>query len=174
MDPIIEKLGNRLKTLMEDINFKWDDHALDSPDQFMTTCIHNSREYEKFEAMDPERQERIWNLFSNMLAVALQELAMDQYGNTDEESIRKVLNNSCGMTASSEYWDRSMLLAKKYFLELGLTEKQYQPIQEYFDTLPRAFIEFLVDLIRDWRLLPATKAQSIALALTDLAKEVAA
>jgi hypothetical protein len=172
MDPTVDKLGNRLKTLMGDISFKGYDNALNSPDQFMAICTYNSREYRRFEAMDEERQERIWNLFSHMLAVALQEKAIEKHGNTDEESIRKILNEQYIVSDSQEYWNRIMRLTKEYFLGIGLTEKQIHPIMEYLDTLPMAMIETLMDLTEPWRFFPATNAQSIALSLTDLMKEV--
>jgi hypothetical protein len=172
MDAIVEKFSNRLEYLIGDINFTWDDHAIDSSDRFMAICKHNARQYQKFETTGEERQERIWDLYSNILAVVIQKLAMEKYGNTDEESIRKVLYTVYKETGSHEYWDRIMGVVKQHFLGFGLTEKQYQPIQEYLDTLPTAFIEVLADMIKPWRLLPAAETQSIALALTDLIEEV--
>jgi hypothetical protein len=174
MNVVLDKLDNRLKSLMGDISFKWDERCLESPVQLMATCTHNSREYGKYEAMNLERQERIWNLFSHMLAVELQELAMDQYGNTDEESIRKVLNDLYKVTDSQEYWNRIMRLTKEYFLGIGLKEKQIQAIMGYFDTLPMVMIDFCIDLTEQWNFLPAKQAQSIASALTDLIGKVAA
>jgi hypothetical protein len=159
---------------MGDIDFKWDGGTIDSPDQFGAMCAQYSRECKKLEALDEERRDRILNLMSNMLAIALQKVAIDEFGNTDEESTREVLCKRYAQTTSQEHWHRFMSAAKQYFLALGLTENQCRAIIEYFDAFPMAMLEFWVELARPWRLFPTAQGQSVASALTDLMREVEA
>ena len=166
-------LGNRLKSLMGNVNFRSDfDKALDSPEHLMAIGKHNLREYKKIEAMGEEHYERIQSLISNILAGALQEKAIAKYGNTDGESIRKVLYGLHMQPEAQVYLEMFTKSAKRCLLGLDLTGEQLEGVCKLLDTVPIAIIDVLEQFTSPLRLLPCADTQSIAMALADIMKEV--
>ena len=168
----IVALSTRLETLMGNVNFRPEyDRVHDSPEQLLAVGKLNLREYEKIEGMDEERQERIWNLISTILATVLQEEAIDKYGNTDGSSIRLVLYGWFNQAKNREYCDRLMQTAKLALLNFGLTEEHLQYVIKCLDKLPEVIIDVLAKETGHLRLLPRSNAHSIAIALADIVKE---
>lgn len=165
-------LGEKLLTLMGDVHFRSDfDEALDSPEHLMAIGEHNLREYEKIEAMDEQHQERIRNIVLNLLAQVLQKEAIQQYGNTDDDSIRGILRDWCYQPDNKTYLDRLIETAKQGIADCDFTEEQLKIINEYFDALPIIWVDALARLISHLRLFPRVEAPSIASAIAEMMKE---
>ena len=169
MNATIDALGHRLEILMCDVHFRSDyDPAIDSPKHFLAIGEHNLREFEKVEAMDEECQERILNIISNMLASVLQKEAMEQYGNTNGESIKKVLYGWHNQPENQAYWGNILRCAEQSLADLNLTEEQSNGLSKLFDMLPATIIETLEELTSPLRLFPRAEAHSIAIGLSDM------
>ena len=171
MNKTINSLGQRLQVLIGDVNFRSDDRALDSPEQLLAIGEHNLREYAKVEAMDEERRERIQNIVLNMLAQVLQKEAMEQYGNTDDDSIRGILNDWCYQPDNKTYLDKLIKTAKQGIANCDFTEVQEKFFSEYFDALPSILENILTESTSHLRLFPCAEAPSIASALAEMMKE---
>jgi len=172
MKTAINTLVDRLEILMGDVNFRSDfDQALDSPERLFAIAEHNRREYEKIEAMDEQQQERINNILLNMLAQLLQKESMEQYGNTDDGSIRRTIHDWYSQPEDKTYMDRLIETAKRGIAGLDFTEEQLKILMEYYDALPIIMEEFLVWAVSHVRLLHRAEAQSISMALADIMKE---
>lgn len=157
---------------MGDVHFRSDfDQALNSPEHLMAIGKHNLREYEKVEAMDEQHQERIKNIALNLLAQVLQKEAMEQYGNTDDDSIRRTLHDWCSQPDNKTYLDRLIETAKQGITNCNFTEEQLKIITEYFDALPIILEDTLARLISHLRLFPRAEAPSIASAIAEMMKE---
>lgn len=166
MDATINAMGKRLQALMCDVQFRSDfDKALGSPEHLMAIGEHNLREYEKIEAMDEEHQERIRNIVLNLLAQVLQKKAMEQYGNTDDDSIRGILHDLCYQPDNKTYLDRLIETAKRGIADGDSTEEQLKMINKYFDALPIILEDTLARLLSHLRLFPCAEAPSIASAI---------
>jgi len=165
-------MGERLQALMGDVHFRSDfDKALDSPEHLMAIGEHNLREYEKVEAMAEQHQERIKNIALNLLAQVLQKEAMEQYGNTDDDSIRGILHDWCYQPDNKTYLDRLIETAKRGIANCDFTEEQLKIINEYFDVLPIILEDTLARLISHLRLFPRVETPSIASAIVEMMKE---
>jgi len=172
MNASIKDLGHRLKLLLGDVHFKSDyDQALDSPEQLLAIGDHNLMEYEKIESMDEERQERIKNIVSTILASVLQKEAMAKCGNTDSGSIRQVLHDWNNQRENKVYWDKFIQCAHQALAVFNLTEEQRQTMGKMLDLLPAAMIEELDELTKPLQLIPYAEAQQIASVLADMLKE---
>ena len=172
MRKAINTFVDRLEILIGDVNYWSDyDHVLDSPERLFAMGEHNLAGYKKIKAMDEERQERIQNITLNILAQVLQKEAMEQYGNTDEYSIRKTLNNWCSRPENQTYLDRLIETAKRGIAGFDFTKEQLEIFTEYFDALPIIMEDMLARAISHLRLLPRAEAQSISMALADMIKE---
>ncbi|MFC2032279.1 hypothetical protein ACFLUS_02775 [Chloroflexota bacterium] len=173
MKTAINTLVERIEITMGDMNFKLDyDQALDSPEQLLEIGEHNLREYEKVEAMDEDRKERIRSIMINILAQLLQKEAIEQYGNTDDDSIRRTLHDWCSQPENQTYVDRLIETAKRGIAGFDFTEEQMKFFTEYFDALPVIMDDILVRLTSHLRLPPRAEAQSISMALADIMKKV--
>lgn len=173
MNTTIDALGHRLELLLGDVHFRSDfDQALDSPEHLIAIGEHNLREYEKVEAMDEQHQERIRNTVLNLLAQVLQKESMEQYGNTDDDSIRGILHNWCYQPDNKTYLDRLIETAKRGIANCDFTEEQLKIINEHFDALPIFLEDTLARLISHLRFFPRAEAPSIASVVADMMKEV--
>ncbi len=172
MNATINVIGKRLQDLMGSVHFRSDfDEALYSPEHLMAIGEHNLREYEKIEAMDEERQERIWNLISTILAGGLQKEVIDKYGNDDTIAVRKFLEDLFKQPENKVYWDRLIQCINQALAVINLTEEQRQTVSKLLDLLPAAIIEGLVELTRPMHLIPYAEVQQIASVLADMLKE---
>jgi len=172
MNATIDVLGNRFETLLGDVHFRSDfDRALDSSEQLLAIGDHNLREYEKVETMDEQHQERIKNIVLNILAQVLQKEAMEQYGNTDDDSIRRTLHDWCSQPENKTYMDRLIETAKQSITNCDFTEEQLKIFTEYFVAWPIILEDTLARLISHLRLFPRAEAPSIASAIADIMKE---
>lgn len=172
---VINNLGNRLQALTGDIDLQSDESALDSPEKLIAMCIHNSREYKKIDEVDEEHQQRILNLIPSILAVTLQEEAKEKYGNTDSGSIRQVMDGWFNRPEYQVFWDKLRQTTKLSLQNFSLTEEQIDAtMKDLFDKLPQLMMGAVEELTSPLTFIPRAEAQSIALALTDLMKEVEA
>ena len=172
----IEILGNRLKSLIGNLDFRSDfDKALDSPGHLLGLGEHNIRELKKLETMPEEKQERIQSLFAIIFADVLQEEAIAKYSNMDDSSIRQVLYSWFNRPEDRVFEDRLRQTAKLALLGLNLTEEQSDAIMKaMYDILPQVIIEAIEEIISPLRLFPRAEAHSIAMALADMMKGAAA
>lgn len=172
MKTAINTLADRLEILVGDVKFSSDyDRALDSPERLFAIGEHNLREYEKIEAMGEQQQERINNIVLNMLAQVLQKEAMEHYGDTDDDSIRRTLHDWYSQPENQTYVDRLIEMAKRGIAGFDFTEEQLKILMEYYDALPIIMEDILVRAISHLRLLHRAEAQSISMALVDIMKE---
>jgi hypothetical protein len=172
---VINNLGNRLQALTGGIDYRIDDCALDSPDQLIAMCAYNSRECKKIDALDEEHQQRIWSLIASILAVALQEEAIQKYGNTDGSSIRQVLDAWFNRPEYQVFLEKLRQTTKLSLLNFNLTEQQIDAvIEDMFDKLPRLMMGVVEKLTIPLRFFPQVEAHSIGMTLADMIREVEA
>ena len=174
MNPTVDKLFNRLETLTGDIDFRWGDGALESPDKLMAMGRHNLRQLQKIQAMDPECRERIQSLQFNILASGLQEEAMGKYGNTDANSVKKILEDCWSLPEKQQYADRVIGMVKQCVARFDLTKEEVATITDILNELPLMIMNTIVEITSQSRLLPRAEAQSMAAALADIMKDVEA
>ncbi len=165
-------LVKRFQGLMGNVNFYSDyDRALSSPDHLLKIGKHNLKELTKIDAMDGEHRDRIESLLWNILGTVLQEEAIAKYGNTDDKSIRQVLNYWYNQPDNREYCERLIKSARQGVMNLNLTEGQLQDVNKCLDKLPDVIMDILAKKTGHIRLLPRSHANSIAIALADMIKE---
>ena len=122
--------------------------------------------------MDEERQERIWNLMSIILATALQKEATEKYGKADTDTIRKVLEDLWKQPDNLAFWGTLRHTEEQCVLSLGLTKEQVQAVmRDIVDRQPEAIMEYLVALCSSSNLLPRSEAQSITMTLVNMMEE---
>lgn len=150
MNATINLLGNRLQTLMGDVNFSSDfNKALDSPEHLLAIGQHNIKEFQKIEDMDKNRRDRIQTTVFDLLISVLQKEALQKYGNHYGGSIREILYDCCSDPEYRSYSDKLIRSAKEGLISLNLTEEQYSGVSKYFDSLPVAIIDILQDMIME-------------------------
>lgn len=172
MKTAIDTLADRLEILMCDVHFRSDyDRALHSTEHLLAIGEHTTREFKKIEALDGERQERIQNLVSNILANVLQKAAIEQFGNANGESIRRVLHDWHKQPENQAYWVNMMHSAQDSLEGTDLTAEQRDGVIVLFESLPTTLTETLVELISPLRLFPRAEAPSIATALADMMRK---
>lgn len=172
----MDVLEKRLQALMGDVHFWSDfDKALDTQEQLLEIGEHNIREYEKFEALDEERKERIWSLMSTILASGLQKEVVDKYGTDDAIAVRKFFEDLFRQPDNQAYWDQLRQTAEQGLLGSGLPEEQCRVVMKnLIDRLPELIRECLEELYFPSRFLPRSEAQPVATVLADMMKEEAA
>lgn len=148
MNATINSLGNRLQLLMGDVNFRWDyDRALDSPEHLLAIAEHNIQEFQKMEDMDKNRQDRIQATALDLLVSILQREALQKYGTHHGGSIGEILYDWHSEPEHRAYGDKLIHSAKQSLISLDLTEEQHRGVSSYFDMLPLATVEILLDMI---------------------------
>jgi len=135
---------------MGDVNFWSDfDKALDSPEHLLAIGQHNIREFQKIADMDKNRQDRIQTTVFDLLVSVLQKEALQKCGNPSGGSIREILYGWYSEPEYGAYSDKLIYSAKQGLISLNLTEEQHRGLSKYFDMLPVAIIEILLDMIME-------------------------
>ncbi|HEY94490.1 MAG TPA: hypothetical protein G4O15_06080 [Dehalococcoidia bacterium] len=168
----INELAQKLLSLMGDLDFSGDERALDSPEIALEVGARYNREYERFEAMEQERKERILNLMSEIFAIMVQILAIRQYGNDGSTAIRQVLTDIAGQAEVKDRFNRRRNTAKRALETTDLSAEQINLIMAgVIDEIPSLLIDRFTQLYTPYQLLPLNNTQSIASVLTDMLKE---
>ena len=163
-------MGKKLLEIMGNVNFRVDDD-LNSPDQLLEMGAHNLAEYNKIEAMPEERQQRIENLVWLLLAEKIQVEALQKYGDSSDSSVRKFLENEFSKREIKLESEKCKQLAKEVIANEGLKDFQRDAMYRLLDLMPHLIIEFILEGVGRFRLLPRTKAPQIISALIDMLKE---
>ena len=168
----LNELAEKLQSLMGDLDFSWDERALDSSDIALEVGARYSREYERFADMEGERKERIFNLMSEIFAKMLQILAIREYGNGGSTAIRQVLTDIVNQAEVKERFNRRRDTAKRALDTTDLSAEQINLIMAgVIDKIPNLLIDRFVELYTPYRLLPLGQSRSIAAVLADMMKE---
>ncbi len=168
----IDATLERLQCLLGDVDFTWDERALDSPEIALEIGERYSREFERIEAMGDEKEERIINLMFSFFAVMLQMLAIRQYGNGGITAIGKVVAEIYNKPNVKAEISRLRNTLEKALLTSTLTKEQINLLMTgVIDEIPRLLVDWFTELYVPYRLLPLTEAQSIAATLFDMMKE---
>jgi hypothetical protein len=132
------------------------------------------RNIREFEKLSDERRAVIFDLCSEILADIIQPRAIEKFGCADDMATASIIHDSFHFQKTIVQLGLDKQMQKEY-MAMGLTEVQakalYESLMSYYAA---EFIQLITDLVNRWRLFPIAEAQSIASALTDLMKEVAA
>jgi len=130
---------------------------------------HNCSEWEK---LSEERQERIANLISAIMADIVQPLALEQFGHTSNSVIRTVLYNKMFPPDDREELNRLGQQVRKEAIGIGLNNKQADMLQQWFiSCFPTWFVGCLAELMNRWQLVPRVTARGIADTLVSMFME---
>lgn len=172
MNTTIDTMLEKLQSLLGDLDFSWDDRALDSPEVALEIGERYNREFERLEAMGAEKEERIFNLMFSFLALMLQTLAIREYGNDGVEAIREVVEGIYNKPNVKAEMNRLRNTLEQALLASTLTKDQVDLVMAgMIDEIPRFLIDGITEHYTPYRLLPLTEAQSIAAILSDMMKE---
>lgn len=163
-------MGERLMELMGNINFRFDDD-LNSPNQLLEMGVHNLAEYNRIKAMPEERQQRIENLFGVIMAEIIQAEALQKHGDSSDASVRQFLENEFSKPEIRLELEKYNQLAKEAIANEGLKDYQQDAVYQLLDLMPRLTIEFIVEGVGRFRLLPRTEAPQIISVLVDMLEE---
>ncbi len=171
----INRLGNQLQTLTGGIDLNWDESAVNSTEDLMALCVHNSQELKRIDELDEERQQRVLNLIPSILAATLQEEAMRQYGNTDCSSIRGVMDAWFNRSEYQGFLGKLRHTTRLTLRNYGLNDEQIDAVEkDILDKLPHAMIDVIQELTIPLTYMPLSEAQSVGAALADMMREVGA
>jgi hypothetical protein len=130
------------------------------------------RNIEEFEKLSDKRRAVIFDILSQMLAGVIQPRAIEKFGCADSLATASIIHDSFHFQQTMEQLGLDIQMRKEY-VSIGLNEEDARALQEslmsYYAT---EFVQLITDLVNRWRLFPIAEAQSIALSLTDLMKEV--
>ncbi len=172
MNTTVDAMLERLQALLGDLDFTWDERALDSPEIALKIGERYNREFERLEAMGEEKEERIFNLMFSFFALMLQTLAIRQYGNDGITAIRKVVAEIFDKPNVKAEISRQRNTIEKALLASTLTKDQVDLVMVgMIDEIPSSLVDGLSELYAPYRLLPLTEAQSITTTLSDMMKE---
>ena len=168
----INELAQKLLSLLKDLDFSWDERALDSPEIALRVGARYSREFERFETMEEERKERILNLMSQIFAKMLQILAIREYGNGGSAAIRQVLTDIVDKPEVKDEFNRLRNTAKKGLEAADLSAEQIDLVMSgVIDKRLNDLVDRFTELYTPYQLLPLGQSHSIAAVLADMMKE---
>ena len=168
----INELAEKLQSLMGNLDFSWDDRALDSPEIALRVGARYSREYERFDAMEDVRKERILNLMAEIFATMVQILAIREYGNGGSMAIRQVLTDFIDNPEVKDRFDQRRNTAKRALETTDLSAEQINLIMSgVIDQMPRLLVDRFTELYIPYQLLPLGQSHSMATVLADMMKE---
>lgn len=172
MNMTIDKMVERIQSLLGDLDFSWDDRALDSPEKALEVGERYNRELERLTSMGKEQEERIFNLMFSILAMMLQMLAIREYGNDGEEAIRNVVEdiyNKPNVKADIKKLSKTI---EKALMDSTLTKEQVDLVMtRVINEIPHLLMDGLTEHYTPYRLLPLMESRSIASTLSDMMKE---
>jgi hypothetical protein len=161
-------MKKKLAELLDGTDF-WVDADCDSAERLMKLGEHNMEEYD---GMGKERQQRTHDLICLVLAEVLQPQARDKYGDISDSSVRKVLVDEFTEPESKLGWEKWKQLAKQAMTNQGFSHYQLGQIYQIFDLMPHIIIEFIVEGVSRFRLVPRADAAKIAIVLREMFAEV--
>ena len=168
----LNELAEKLQSLMGDLDFSWDERALDSSDIALEVGARYSREYERFADMEGERKERIFFLLTEILATMLQILAIREYGNGGSTAIRQVLTDIVDKHEVKDEFNRLRNTAKKGLEAADLSAEQIDLVMSgVIDKRLNDLVDRFTELYTPYQLLPLGQSHSIAAVLADMMKE---
>ena len=168
----INELAQKLLSLLKDLDFSWDERALDSPEIALRVGARYSREFERFETMEDERKERILNLMSQIFAKMLQILAIREYGNGGSAAIRQVLTDIVDKPEVKDEFNRLRNTAKRALETTDLSVEQIDLVMAgLIDKRLNGLVDQFVELYEPYQLLPLNNSESLSKVLADMMKE---
>ena len=168
----INELAQKLLSLLKDLDFSWDERALDSPEIALEVGARYSREYERFEAMAELRKERILNLMAEIFAMMIQALAIREYGNGGSMAIEQVLTDIANQAEVKDRFNRRRDTAKRALDITDLSAEQIDLVMSgVIDKRLNDLVDRFTELYTPYQLLPLGQSHSIAAVLADMMKE---
>jgi hypothetical protein len=156
-----------LADLFSGTRFNWD-YSTDSIRQMAEMAEANEAEYERLEADDPERLERLKDYMCLLFSAALQKQAIERYGNASDQSVLQVLIHE--MNTAEEITKvrkiRDDALAK---IEPGSPIREY--LRQYMKEAENRVCNVLVELTSRLKLIPETDADSLTTVLFHMWQE---
>lgn len=168
----LNELAQKLLSLMGDLDFSWDESALDSPEIALEVGARYNREYERLDDMGEERKERIFFLIAEILAIMLQNLAISQYGNDGPAAIKQVLTDIVDKPEVKDEFTRLRNTAKRALETTDLSAEQIDLVMtQVIDKRLNALVDRFVELYTPYQLLPLNDTRSLSIVLADMMKE---
>lgn len=164
--------SKKYEQLLDGAHFVWPD-TFSSPQQFIDTGDHNSLEYEKVAAKGADHEQRILDFFFTKVVEELQPEALKRYGSIQESSLRKLMLDNFNNPDDLQSGTDIMQLAKEAVIDGGLySQDEQDDIYKLLELLPEIVLEFLIDGLRPWYLIPRSDAPQISRVLSDMFQEV--
>ena len=126
----------------------------------------------QFAKLDEGRRQRILNMTFTLIANKLHLEALCKYGNTDDLTIRQILDYWFAEMSGDPELEGLRQEATDVLVAEGLTEVDADKISSYLlERLPDAFTEIIVHGVSQWQLFPRTTASETADVLLSMLKE---
>ena len=156
-----------LAELFKGTRFYWD-YDWHSLAQLEEAEEANAAEYRRLKAEDPERLERIFDYICLLLSNALQPLAIKEYGNASDESMRQLLLQEMRNSEDMIKWRQ---MVDDALTNIKPDSPPRELVRQYTQELENQFAGVLAGLVGRVRMIPEADASAITSALFDMWKE---